>query len=556
MTYRKNHIPGVRLLALTAALCALPHAHAFSIDTDNDDLSIRWDNSLKYSNAFRVRGQSNALLNPVDSGFARNTDDGNRNFGKGLISNRVDWLTELDVVYAKRYGMRLSGAGWYDSIYNQRNDNDSPATANRFSGPYNSFNSTTRSLHGRKAELMDAFVFGGVNLGSTRLNVKAGQHSLLWGESLFFGSNSIAGAMAPVDVIKLASVPSTQFKEAILPVPQISAQWQLAPSVSLGAFYQFEWKANRLPAAGSYFSGLDFQPEGGECIYTPAPTPLCRGNSQNAKNGGQGGLQLRFSALDTDFGLYAVRFHNKSHQIVNNIVMGPFGPQPAAYQLAYQQGITALGASASHTFGGMQVSAEASIRRNMDLASSGANDISALTGGAANNNTGNPAYAVGRTAHVNLSTLWTLPATPLAREAILTGEIMWNRVLSVTKNPGALDPNSTRDAFALRMVLEPTYRQVLPGLDISVPIGLGWSPAGSRSQGLGPSLPAEGGGDFSLGVKGNYLDVWRFSLGYTHFYGAGKPFMTSPAGAFTPTFSYQQSMKDRNFVALSIGRTF
>src|SRR5690606_7310248 len=133
-------------------------------------------------------------------------DDGNRNFKKGLISNRVDWLSELDVVYAKRYGFRLSGAAWYDSVYNQRNDHDSPGTSNRFSGSYNSFNPTTRDLHGRKAELLDAFVFGGFDVGETRLNLRAGQHSVLWGESLFFGANAIAGAMAPVDVIKLASV--------------------------------------------------------------------------------------------------------------------------------------------------------------------------------------------------------------------------------------------------------------------------------------------------------------------------------------------------------------
>jgi len=550
VTYCKKPNHGVRMLALAAAICAIPQAHAFNIDTSNDDLSVRWDNTLKYSNAFRVRGQNDALIS--GNAFSANADDGNRNFNKGLISNRVDWLTELDVVYAKRYGMRVSGAGWYDSVYNTRNDNNSPGTANRFSGPYNSFNPSTRTLHGRDAELLDAFVFGGFDLGSTRLNLRAGQHSLLWGESLFFGNNAIAGAMAPVDVIKLASVPSTQFKEAILPVPQVSAQWQLTPTVSLGAFYQFEWKANRLPAAGSYFSGLDFIPEGGEGMYLPIPgfpQPLHRGTNQNAKNSGQGGLQLRFSEFDTDFGLYAVRFHDKSQQVVNGIV--PPG-MPSNYHLAYHEGITALGASASHTFGDMQLAIEASVRHNQALASTGANDISALFGTAANNNSNNPAYAVGRTAHVNVSTLTTLPSSFLAREASLIAEVMWNRVLSVDKNPQALDPNSTRDAWAFRMVLEPTYRQVLPGLDISVPLGIGWSPAGSRSQALGPALPAENGGDISIGVKGSYLDVWRFSLGYTHFYGAADTMMSG----FPPTFTYKQFMKDRDFVALSISRTF
>ena len=548
MKNQKTSRHNLRMLALAAAMGALPQAHALDADTGDSDLVVRWDNTLKYSNAFRLRGQQASLLS--GDAFSANTDDGNRNFDRGLISNRIDWLSEFDLVYAKKYGMRVSAAGWYDSVYNRRNDNDSPATANRFSGPYNSFNPTTRTLHGRDAELRDAFVFGRFDVGDTRLNLRAGQHSLLWGESLFFGGNAIAGAMAPVDVIKLATMPSMPFKEAIMPVPQVSAQWQLSPQVSVGAFYQFRWKANRLPAAGSYFSGLDFQPAGGEALLINGlPHPLARAGDQEAKNRGQGGVQLRFTEFDTDFGLYAVRFHDKNQQLVTDIVPPGF---PSNYHLAYHEDITAYGASASRTFGDIQLAVEASLRRNQDLASTGASDLSALFHAPANDNGDNPAYGVGRTAHVNISTLWTLPASFLAREASLTAEAMWNRVLSVQKNPLAIDPNSTRDAWALRAVLEPTYRQVLPGLDISVPIGIGWSPAGSRSRASGPGLPADGGGDLTLGIKGSYLDVWRPSISYTHFYGRAGAMMT---GA-TPAFSYQQFMKDRDFIALSISRTF
>lgn len=45
------------------------------------------------------------------------------------------------------------------------------------------------------------------------LSFRAGRHSLLWGESLFFGSNGIGNGMTSIDVIKALSVPSTQFKE-------------------------------------------------------------------------------------------------------------------------------------------------------------------------------------------------------------------------------------------------------------------------------------------------------------------------------------------------------
>lgn len=61
---------------------------------------------------------------------------------------------------------------------------------------------------------------------------------MIWGESLFFGANGIAGGMAPVDVVKAQSVPNTQFKEITRPVNQLSGTFQLTDDVSLGAFYQ------------------------------------------------------------------------------------------------------------------------------------------------------------------------------------------------------------------------------------------------------------------------------------------------------------------------------
>lgn len=550
-----------RALSLAVALAILaPQAYAARIETSSDNVSVRWDNTFKYSGAIRVKDRSDALT--TADPFSVNSDDGNRNFDKGLVSNRLDWLTELDVVVDNRFGFRLSGAAWYDDIYNGANDHDAPDRANQ-PGAHNRFNRETRDLHGRKAELLDAFVFGSFDIGDTRLNLRAGQHSVLWGETLFFGANGIAGAMAPVDVIKLASVPGTQFKEAIRPVPQISAQWQLG-NVSLGAFYQFRWEANRLPAAGSYFSSLDFQPEGGEFMYL-GPMVSTKLPNMKAKNSGQGGVSLRFTAGETDFGIYAVRFHNKSHQVVNypglrflpdgSLLTDPTGAPiiaPINFQLAYNEDITTLGVSASRTFGAVQLSAEASVRDNQDLAASGAVDLHLLGAGPVTNNSDTPAYAVGKTAHFNLSTMWSLPSTPLMPEAMFMGEIMWNRVLSVDEAASSIDPNSTRDATALRFILEPTYRQVLPGLDLSVPFGVGYSPKGSRSQALGPSLPADNGGDVSIGLNGSYLDVWRFSLAYNHFFGEARPLL----GGESPVFTYGQFMKDRNFIAFSVRRSF
>ena len=70
---------------------------------------------------------------------------------------------------------------------------------------------------------------------------------------------------------------------------------------------------------------------------------------------------------------------------------------------------------------------------------------------------------------------------------------------------------------------------------------------------LGPSpQPPEGGGDVSLGLNGTYLDAWRFSLSWTHYYGPSATLQELTG----PTFTYKQTLRDRDYVALSVRRTF
>ncbi|MGE4341285.1 MAG: DUF1302 domain-containing protein [Pigmentiphaga sp.] len=295
-------------LAAAAMLAICSNASAIEISTDVEDLTVRFDNTVKYSVAQRLKAANPSLL--ADA----NLDDGDRNFKKGgLISNRVDLLSEFDVAY-RNVGLRISGAAWYDSVYTGSNDNDSPYTVNHLSTPFNKFSRGTRDLHGRNAEILDAFVYGRTQVGDMLLTGRLGKHTLVFGESLFFGANGIAAAQAPIDYVKLISVPGTQFKELMRPVPQISGQIQLTPNASLGAYYQFKWEKDRLPAAGSYFSSVDILDEGGEQTLLGPGMALSRGQDAHPKNSGQGGVQFKYSPEggDTDYGLYAVRWHAKS----------------------------------------------------------------------------------------------------------------------------------------------------------------------------------------------------------------------------------------------------
>jgi len=522
---------------------AAPMASAFEFNTGVEDLKIRWDNTIKYSAAWRVKDQSSKLTGDA------NQDDGDRNFDKGMISNRMDLFSEFDLT-KNNMGLRVSGAGWYDSIYNRKNDNDSPFTNNSRSVDYNEFTSETEKLHGRKAELLDAFVFGKTEIGDMPTTIRVGQHTVLYGESLFYGANGIAGGQAPTDIVKLLSVPGTQFKELVRPVPQISGQIQLRDNLALGAYYQVHWEADRLPAAGSYFSTVDILDDGGEQILAGPGSSFIRGKDKKASNSGQGGLQLRYRPEDIDgeFGLYAIQYNAKS-PVVHASLSPAFAPD--TYELVYPEKIKALGVSFSTTVGDTNVAGEFSVRDNMPLVPH-AGSVTVLPGEQINNNN-HPLYPVGRTAHGQVSWIALLDAGPLWEGGNFLGEVAWNRRLSITKNADALDPNATRDAGAVRMIFEPAYYQVLDGVDLTVPIGVGYGLFGKSSV-INPGFSVNHGGDFSVGLKADYLKTWKLSLMYTTFFGTEETGVV-PANSADQSYSYDQSLKDRDFIAFSVQRS-
>lgn len=542
-------------LAAVLVLCSQA-AHAFQVDTGNPDFKLRWDNTVKYSAAWRTQNPSSKL---TQGQVALNQDDGDRAFNKGLISNRTDILSELDLSF-QSFGARLSGAAWYDTEYQHDNDNDAPARANQRSVAYDEFTDDTRHLHGGDGELLDAFVYWNGEVAERATSVRAGRHGLIWGESLFFGANGIAGGMAPVDVVKAQSVPNTQFKEITRPVNQLSGTLQLTDDVSLGAFYQLEWEQTRLPGAGSYFSTSDTIGEGNERLIVGAPFPaflggnpsspaaFFHGNDKEARSSGQGGLQLKYSAETVEYGLYAIQYHDKTPKLylkpstgAPNFATGQIGE----YYWVYPEDIRALGASFSTTMDEYSFAGEASMRWNMPLVSNG----QTVLPGVVADNDDDALYAVGRTAHVNLNVLASFGPNFLARESGFVGEIAWNRLLNVTKNRAALDPNATDDGLGFKMVYTPTYRQLFSGIDISIPLGISYFPLGKSA--VVSSFGPDNGGDINIGITATYLDRVTAGLTYTHYYGAEDTNLNALS-----QFNYKQSLKDRDYLAFSVKTTF
>ena len=165
----RNVLPRLSVTAAAVAgVMSFGYSHAFEFNTEDPGLKIRWDNTLKYSTIYRLDNPDAGQLAAYQGSPA---GDGDRNFKKGIASNRIDWLTEFDVVKDNNIGGRISATGWYDNVYERNNDNATGLSHNISVGA-NQFNSETKKAVGNDLRLMDAFVFFKGNLGEAPASVR------------------------------------------------------------------------------------------------------------------------------------------------------------------------------------------------------------------------------------------------------------------------------------------------------------------------------------------------------------------------------------------------
>ncbi len=494
-----------------------------------DGFDVRWDNTLDYSAEFRVSPRNFTLL------YNPNSDDGDRNFAPGLISNRLDLLSVFDLS-RDDFGAHVSVAAWYDTVYHTRTANDSPTTYNPISVPNTQFARAVRNLDGQFVDIGDTFAYGNFAIDGMPVSMRVGRQTLLWGESLFFDENSIAAAQVPVDYIKAISAPAGYSKDVFLPVNQISLTVQPRPDVALAIYYQIEWRASRLPGVGSYFSYTDALGAGDERLLLEPGQFLLHGEDQTPSTGGQFGVSLHTTVNDLDLGLYALRFDAKYPilQLEPNINAVPSSGNVGEFELVYPTGIELYGASFSSYLGDSNIAGEFSARRHMPLVSLSSIPLYStvqLSGFA------DKGYAEGDTLHAQVSSVTTLAPAPAWNSADLSVEIAVNDLLGVTQNERALDPSRNRFATNIRALFEPHYFEVLPHLDVTLSLGIGYNVVGRSSTDYTQN---SGAGDFEAGISVSYLSVWKANLALTSFLG-------------TPS---SQPLADRDFISMSVERTF
>jgi len=522
MAYPSLRLTLLRLGALGLLLASRAPAGAAPVYTA-DGLEIRWDNTLRYSTAFRLASPSAELLSYV------NGDDGDRNFARGLVSNRLDLLSELDIAMGE-FGVHASAAAWYNTVYQSHTDNTSPATYNAAT-PAGQFASAVRTLEGQHVELQDAFAYGNFTLAQMPVSVRAGRQTLLGGESRFFDPNSIAAAMAPTDYLKTMSDQDSYSQNMFLPVTQLSVTLQPASWLSVSLYDQFEWRASRQLGDGSFLSYLDYVGTGAARLFLGPDQYLARTPDRGPASG-QYGITLHASLADMDLGLYALRFRAKDP-------IAALAPDPALtgqtgavgyYRLVYPPGIDLYGASFSTELGGNVLAGELSARQNMPLISYDPRtpQIAAPTG--------MPYYTRGDTLHGQLSVVTALAETSVWDRADIAAELATDNILSLS-NPIASAPPFPQFGLKARVRVEPHYFQPLPNLDITGLAELGYNLAGHSFTYYAQN---SGTGDFRIGVSGTYRSAWKAGLTYVGFVGT----------------STRQPLADRDFMMLSLERTF
>lgn len=547
----RRHLLGAAAAALCAGLCT--GAAAFEFDTGNDDVNVRLDNTVRYNYGRRMQDQSRVIVNNP------NYDDGDRNFSKGsTINSRVDLLTEFDVVYQKKFGARVSATSWYDTAYSGGFDNTSLATANHLAYGKPAFGLSDyakRYYRGPSGEIMDAFVFGTVNLGSMPLSMRLGRHTVNWGESLLGGGaiHGISYGQAPLDQGKALAVPGIEAKELYIPRNQISAQLQATPELAFGAQYFFEWRPTRIPESGTYLGFGDFYQFGGQSLINPA-LPGGRayhGSDITPKNSGDWGLMARWSPqwLDGTMGFYA---RNLSDTIPQVTLLAGARSQ---YAFNYGSDIGMYGMSLSKQIAGVSFGLDMNYRRNMPLVS----DIVSVRSASQLPARGETLGARGNTAHVVLNAIGSIGATPLFNSATWSAELTWSQWLSVTQGAQYFKGRDgytgidriSKSATGLALNFTPTWYQVFPGMDLLMPL--------SYSRGLsGNSAVASGGnknaGSYSVGLALDVYSRYRFDLKYVGYFG-DNALNTAGTAVQIPNGS-QALLKDRGAVYLTFKTTF
>ncbi len=318
-------LTGVFILGL--ALHTLPPVQAAEIR--NGEWTGSFDTTLSHGFTFRV-------ADPDYSKTSINTDDGTRNYGRGVVSNTSKFTSELELNY-RNFGLFTRFTGFLDFENKDGTRQHKPLSEE------------AKDVAGDDIELLDLYVTNTFDVDEIPVTVRLGKHVLNWGESTFIQGG--INVINPFDVTKFRT-PGAELREGLVPVSMLSASIAPTDNLSVEGFYQLQWDNTEADASGTYFSTNDYFGPGGNTAFlsggsldgattdmgggfgaltpaingalVPAGLPaqplhdpkflgVPRGPDREPDDSGQWGLAMRYFAETlnaTEFGFYFINHHS------------------------------------------------------------------------------------------------------------------------------------------------------------------------------------------------------------------------------------------------------
>ena len=569
-----------KLLAAAVLAVVSTQASAFKFDT-GDDLDIRWDNTLKYNLMIRAEKQNKDILAEISSA------DSDLSFERGdVVSNRFDILSEMDVVWKDTFGFRISGAAWYD--HELRDGMGQPnSIAPHWSNPsvgVGELNSEAKDNHYRGAEILDAFVFANFDIGDMAANIRAGRHTIYWGQSLLGTAavHSVGGSMNTIDAFRGVSVPGSEAKELFRPTNKLSTVFQFTDNLTMEAYYSLEWENYRLSEATTYFSRADALTEDAEMVHLAPGLGLEMQDDEYSDDGEWGiNFSYYFEGSGLEVSTYYLNYNCRVTDGLTGVINGkqalavglfdellvdsgfeafiPFlkegfgqAPDLVSAELGqvsigqskwlYKEDIDLFGISFSKELAGISFGMDITHRRNAPLREdtktalqqfSDYPDFPPLKEGltaafgpeydfAGADGASYDRNPTGNTYHVVVNGLGFLQDNGIWEGGTYLFEATFAYLDEVKTNEHMLlnDPGVSLeegDSYAhLALVFNPTWYQVLPGVDLTMRSGVG--------MGLYGSAPNGGGGDEEVGngtirLSADINQLWTADVRYNFFFG-------------------------------------
>ncbi|UCV23621.1 DUF1302 domain-containing protein [Ferribacterium limneticum] len=560
---RSSYLRAVLSISLASAFAISGSAFAVEFETGNPDVKIRWDNTVRYNVGVRVNDcDENICGNGAGAGDVT-AHQSDRRFDKSgdIVTNRLDLLSEFDVIYRDNFGFRLSGAGWYDDAYSDTQVKGDPAllAAGMQSFPTGHYTGYINRFNRSGGELLDAFVFAKFDAAAIPVNVKLGQHNIYWGESLFSFVGGVSYGQGPVDIRKALANPGSEAKELFKPLNQISFSAAVTDRLSIAGQYFLDWKPSTLPDGGTYFGPADFFTAGGGTQVFGGAMAFNGTKAPKDKSGDWGvAVKWRPEWLDGTAGFYYREYTDKLPQMVIGSLSSAFVP---IVDLDYQtprQKMVAF--SLSKQLGSVSFGSDITYRHGAQIGAKPFSNVIAF------NAAGDDWRPRGDVWTALVNAIAYFGKNPVFDSAALTAEVNYQYLQKVTHDPHGLyyglQSNCgsdgiatnhgcpTKDAWGAAVLFEPKWFQVFAGTDISMPMFYGVGLKGNSPVPFGDN---EGQGSWSLGVAADIQAKYNIALKYNGFIAKHS---NDALGMSSNSNSSLGKYWDRDWVSLTFKTTF